>query len=163
MAYDEGTTNVTRKDPTMQSRLNPYLSFKDNTREAMTFYQSVFGGKLDMHTFQEYHASQDPSEDNKIMHAMLEADNGITFMGADTPNAMEYQPGSSISMSLSGDNMDELSGYYTKLAEGGTVVMPLEKAPWGDTFGMVADKFGVAWMVNVSPAQAEAGAAGTEA
>jgi len=134
----------------MQSQLNPYLSFRDNAREAMEFYKTVFGGKLEMQTFKEYHASQDPSEDNKIMHAMLTADNGIVFMASDTPNSMEYRTGTNMSMSLSGDNETELRGYYEKLSAGGTVGMPLEKAPWGDTFGMVTDKFGVSWLVNIA-------------
>src|SRR5690349_15155438 len=117
---------------TMQTRLNPYISFKDNTREAMEFYKTVFGGKLTMSTFKELHASQDPSEDNKIMHSVLEADNGITFMASDTPDRMEYKAGTNYSMSLSGDNEAELTGYFKKLAAGGTVTMPLEKAIWGD-------------------------------
>ncbi len=134
----------------MQSNLNPYLSFRDNAREAMEFYKTVFGGKLEMQTFKEYHASQDPSEDNKIMHAMLTADNGIVFMASDTPNSMEYRTGTNMSMSLSGDNETELRGYYEKLSAGGTIGMPLEKAPWGDMFGMFTDKFGVSWLVNIS-------------
>ncbi len=134
----------------MQSRLNPYISFLDNTRQAMEFYQSVYGGKLTMNTFAEFHASEDPAEGNKIMHAMLEADNGIVFMASDTPNGMAYRPGSSISMSLSGENEAELRGYFEKLASGGMVGMPLEKAPWGDTFGMLTDKFGINWMVNIT-------------
>lgn len=134
----------------MTSQLNPYLSFRDNARQAMEFYLTVFGGKLESHTFREYNASEDPTEQDKIMHAMLEADNGIMFMAADTPNGMEHQPGSNISMSLSGDNAEELSGYFTKLAEGGMVAIPLEKAPWGDTFGMCRDKFGINWMVNIT-------------
>jgi len=134
----------------MQSQLNPYLSFRDNAREAMEFYKTVFGGKLEMQTFKEYHASQDPSEDNKIMHAVLTADNGIVFMASDTPNSMEYRTGTNMSMSLSGDNETELRGYYEKLSAGGTIGMPLEKAPWGDTFGMVTDKFGVSWLVNIA-------------
>ena len=134
----------------MQSNLNPYLSFRDNAREAMEFYKTVFGGKLEMQTFKEHHASQDPSEDNKIMHAMLTADNGIVFMASDTPNGMEYRTGTNMSMSLSGDNETELRGYYEKLSAGGTIGMPLEKAPWGDMFGMFTDKFGVSWLVNIS-------------
>ena len=133
--------------------LNPYLSFKDNAREAMEFYKTVFGGELTINTFKEFQASEDPSEDNKVMHSMLEAENGVTFMASDTPNAMEYNPGSRISMSLSGDNEQELQGYWEKLVEGGTVVMPLEKAPWGDTFGMLKDKFGVDWMIDIAPKQ----------
>lgn len=134
----------------MQTKLNPYINFLDNTRQAMTHYQTIFGGKLTMNTFKEFQASDDPAEDNKIMHAMLEAENGITFMAADTPNRMEYRPGTNYSMSLSGDNEAELSGYFSKLSAGGMVVMPLEKAPWGDTYGMCIDQFGVSWMVNIA-------------
>lgn len=139
----------------MNTRLNAYISFKDNAREAMTFYQGVFGGKLTVSTFAEFHVSQDPSEDNKIMHSMLETETGIVFMAADTPNAMEFTPGARISMSLSGENETELKGYWDKLAEGGRVNMPLEKAPWGDSFGMLTDKFGVDWMVNISGQHAQ--------
>ncbi|MGH2451484.1 MAG: VOC family protein [Candidatus Limnocylindria bacterium] len=138
----------------MQSKLNAYLSFRDNARQAMEFYKSVFGGKLEVNTFKEFHASEDPSEDNKVMHSMLEAGNGITFMAADTPKGMEHRPGTNMSMSLSGDNEAELRGYFEKLSAGGTPGMPLEKAPWGDMFGMFTDKFGVAWMVNITPPKA---------
>lgn len=140
----------------METKLNPYLSFKDNAREAMEFYQAVFGGKLLVNTFKEFHASQDPAEGNKIMHARLEADNGIIFMASDTPNAMEYRPGANISMSLSGDNEAELRTYFQKLSAGGTVTMPLDKAPWGDTFGMCTDQFGTNWMVSISGQQGKA-------
>lgn len=136
------------------TRLNPYIGFKDNAREAMEFYKTVFGGELVMNTFKEFHASQDPAEDNKIMHAMLEATNGITFMASDTPNGMEYTPGQNISMSLSGEDESELKGYWDKLSDGAQVIMPLNAAPWGDTFGMLNDKFGIKWMVNISPKKA---------
>jgi PhnB protein len=134
----------------MQSKLNPYLSFRNNAREAMEFYSSVFGGELVMNTFKEFQVSQDPAEDDKIMHSMIEAENGITFMAADTPNSQAYQAGSNISMSLSGDNEAELRSYFEKLAAGGAVTQPLVEAPWGDSFGMCTDKFGVNWMVNVT-------------
>ena len=134
----------------MQSKLNPYLSFKDNTREAMEFYRTVFGGKLDLSTFKDLHASQDPSEDNMIMHSVLEADNGITIMASDTPSRMEYRAGTNMSISLSGDNEAELKAYFEKLSVGGMVIMPLEKAIWGDSFGMFTDKFGVQWLVNIT-------------
>ena len=134
----------------MGTKLNPYLNFRDNAREAMEFYQSVFGGDLRMQTFKEFEASQDPSENDKIMHAVLEADDGISFMAADTPNAMEYNPGTNFNMSLSGEDESTLRGYYERLADGGRVTMPLETAPWGDVFGMVVDRFGISWLVNIS-------------
>ena len=137
----------------MATRLNPYISFKDNAREAMEFYESVFGGHLALSTFKDFHASEDPTEDDKIMHGILETDNGLVLMGADTPNAMEYQKPAGISVSLSGQDEAELTGYYNKLKEGGKESMPLNKAPWGDTFGMLVDKFGIAWMVNIDGAK----------
>ena len=133
----------------MASRLNPYISFKDNARQAMEFYKDVFGGELTMNTFSEFHAG----DSDLIMHAQLAADNGILFMAADTPPGMEHRSGGSISMSLSGENEDELRGYWQKLSDGATIAMPLEAAPWGDTFGMLTDKFGVTWMVNVTGPQ----------
>jgi PhnB protein len=134
----------------MSVRLNPYLSFRDNAREAMEFYRSVFGGELTVSTFKESNASSDPSEDDLVMHAQLEGDHGVVFMGSDTPRRMEYQPGTNISMSLSGDDEAVLSGWYAKLADSGTATMPLSKAPWGDTFGMCVDRFGITWLVNIS-------------
>ncbi len=137
----------------MAVRLNPYLSFRDNAREAMEFYRSVFGGELTLNTFAEFQASEDPAEQDKIMHSMLETPTGLVLMGADTPNGMEYQPPSGMSISLSGDDEADLRGYWDALVKGGTVVMPLEPSPWGDTFGMCVDRFGVNWMVNIAGAQ----------
>jgi PhnB protein len=138
----------------MSIRLNPYLSFRDNAREAVQFYQSVFGGELAISTFAEFHASEDPAEQDKVMHAMLTTDTGLVLMASDTPNRMEYQPGNNFSISLSGEQADEkeLRGYWDKLSAEGTVTMPLAPAPWGDTFGMCADKFGVNWLVNIAGA-----------
>ena len=133
----------------MQSRLNAYLNFPGTAREAMEFYRSVFGGRLDISTFKDYGLAQDPSDEDKIMHSMLEADNGISFMGSDVPRGMP-QPQATTSLALSGDDERELTTYFEKLAEGGTIREPLVKAPWGDTFGMVTDKFGVDWMVNIA-------------
>jgi len=134
----------------MSSQLHPYLHFKDNARQAMEFYQKIFGGKLTISTFKEFNASQDPSEDNKVMHSMLEGENGISFMAADTPSFMEFLPGATFSMSLSGDSEAALRNYFEKLAVGGKINEPLTQAPWGDTFGMLTDQFGIDWMVNIT-------------
>jgi PhnB protein len=138
----------------MQSKLNPYIEFNGRAREAMEFYHSVFGGQLDVSTYKDFQSSPDPSMDEKIMHARLEADNGITLMAADAMDSANYQSGGAFSISLSGDNHAELAGYYEKLSQGGTIIEPLVQAPWGDTFGMLNDKFGVKWMVNIT-AQSE--------
>jgi PhnB protein len=134
----------------MTARLNPYLNFRDNARQAMEFYHSVFGGKLDVTSFKDGGMSSGPDTDKLTMHSQLEADNGMTLMASDTPPGMDYQPGTNISISLSGDDEKLLRGYWDKLSAGGMVMMPLEKAPWGDTFGMCSDRFGIQWLVNIS-------------
>lgn len=134
----------------MTIHLHPYLNFRNNARQAMEFYHSVFGGKLTLSTFKDYNSAEDPSEENLIMHAELHGENGITFMGSDTPGRMEYRPGTNFNMSLMGDDEVVLTGYFNKLAAGGTVVMPLTQAVWGDSFGMLTDQFGVGWIVNIA-------------
>ncbi|MCU1550084.1 MAG: hypothetical protein JWR36_644 [Glaciihabitans sp.] len=134
----------------MTTRLNPYLGFRDNAREAMEFYQTVLGGDLTITTFGEFNASEDPAEQDKVMHSQLISPTGLTLMGSDTPNSMEYNPGDNISVSLSGEDEPELRGYWEKLSDGANVTAPFEKAPWGDVFGMCVDRFGVNWLVNVS-------------
>lgn len=130
-----------------QSKLNPYLNFIDQTRDAMEFYKSVFGGDLVLNTFKD---SGMPQEGDGIMHSQLETPSGFTLMASDKPSHMEVTPGKIGTISLSGDNEEELKGYWEKLSEGAKTTMPLEKAPWGDTFGMLTDKFGVEWMVNIA-------------
>jgi PhnB protein len=134
----------------MPVRLNPYLNFRDTARDAMTFYQSVLGGELNISTFGDFHASEDPAEQEKVMHAQLETPDGLTLMASDTPNSMRFPGQSGVSVSLSGDDEGRLRGYWEGLSEGGTVVMPFEQAPWGDTFGMLVDRFGTSWLVNAA-------------
>jgi|SRR6186997_886439 PhnB protein len=134
----------------MTSRLNPYISFDGNAKEAMEFYRGVFGGELTTSTYTEGGMAEDPADADRMMHGQLETPNGMTLMGADSPSSQPTSDGSAITISLSGDDEAELAGYWKGLADGGEVTMPLEKAPWGDQFGMLTDKFGVGWMVNIS-------------
>ena len=138
----------------MPVTLNPYVNFDENAREAMEFYRSVFGGELNMSTFAEFDAVQDPAETDLIMHAQLDGPNGLTIMAADTPKHLDYREPAGFSISLSGDDEATLRGYWDKLLDGGTVVEPLEVAPWGDAFGMLTDRYGITWLVNISGAAA---------
>jgi PhnB protein len=139
----------------MTSRLNPYLGFRDDARQALEFYRSVFGGDLRIGTFAEMGAVQDPADAEKVMHGQLETDRGYVLMASDTPASMGRSDTNNISMSLSGDgdDADDLRGYFAALSDGGTVLEPLTRAPWGDEFGMVTDRFGITWLVNITVAQ----------
>ena len=131
--------------------LNPYLNWRSSAREAMEFYHSVFGGELTANTFQEFGMPVDAGEENLIMHSQLVTPD-LTLMGADTPKQMPLAENPNGSVSLSGGSEDEaqLRGFWDGLAAGGTVTVPLEKAPWGDYFGQLTDKFGISWMVNIA-------------
>ncbi|MFD4676693.1 VOC family protein [Lentzea sp. NPDC058450] len=131
----------------MATRLNPYISFDGQARQAMEFYHSVFGGELKMNTFGEF-GMQDTPQADQIMHAQLETELGYTIMASDTPPGMDFQSGSRITVSLSGDE-EVLREYFSKLAVGGKVGTPLEKQMWGDEYGDLVDQYGVNWMVNL--------------
>ncbi len=135
----------------MTQRLNPYLSFGTDAAEAMSFYQSVFGGELTTSLFKEF--GTEGADGDLVMHSQLETDAGFTLMGADTPSFMERKTGSSIVVSLSGDEADALRGYWEKLTDGATISTPLEKQMWGDEFGQLTDKYGVDWLINLAGAQ----------
>lgn len=132
----------------MTSRLNPYLNFNGNARQAMEFYASVFGGELTITAFSQF-GTEGPDAD-RVMHSALDTDAGYTIMAADVLSTMEYEPMTGASISLSGDDADVLRGYFEKLSASGSTAMPLAKQAWGDEFGMCTDKFGVPWLVNIT-------------
>ncbi|GIZ97996.1 VOC family protein [Tsukamurella sp. TY48] len=135
----------------MTVRLNPYISFADNAREALEFYREVLGGELEISTFEGMPPEMiDPSETGKVMHGQLTTPDGLTLMAADTPAGMPRTVGDDISVSLSGDDLAKLTGWWEKLSGSGQVTVPFVQAPWGDTFGMCVDRFGVKWLVNAS-------------
>lgn len=133
----------------MTTRLNPYIGFDGTARQAFERYREIFGGELALNTFGEAGGADGPAAD-KIMHAMLQTPTGFTLMGSDTPQGMEAPKGSSIAISLSGDDPEDLRGWFERLSDGGQVTMPLEKQVWGDEFGMCVDAFGISWMVNIT-------------
>jgi PhnB protein len=132
----------------MASQLNPYLTFNGNAREAMEFYQSVLGGELKVNTFGDFGAP-DPALADKVMHAALTTPKGYILFASDTAPGMPFNPGNTITVSLSGDPGEGLEEVWAKLADGGQVNMPFEKQMWGDLYGQLVDKFGTPWMVDV--------------
>jgi PhnB protein len=133
----------------MATRLTPYLNFREGTRAVMEYYRSVFGGELTVSTFGEAPAMGLPADEgDKVLHSMLVVGADMTLMAADVPTGMDVSPNGTLT--LSGDDEDELRRWWEALSGDGTVGVPLEKAPWGDAFGTCVDKFGVAWMVNIA-------------
>lgn len=134
----------------MSITLNPYLNFNGNTREVMDFYSKVLGGELAVSTFAEFGAPVSESYQDKVMHSRIDAD-GMTLMASDPQEGQVVAPGSNFSLSLSGGPADHerLTAVFAALAEGGEVQMPLAPAPWGASFGLLTDKFGVSWLVNI--------------
>lgn len=132
--------------------LNSYLSFRDNAREAAEYYASVFDGEVELDVMGSYDSPEMPVADedkDKIMHAQVKGPH-VTIMMADTPTGMEFTEGQRVTLTLNGDDEATLKSYWDKLAADGTVTMPLGPSPWGDQFGMLTDKFGFAWMVDIS-------------
>jgi PhnB protein len=132
----------------MASLLTPYLSFGDQARQALEFYQQVFGGELTISTFGEMGMEGDAA--GLVMHGQLETPHGFTLMAADTPPGRDRRSGSAITVCLSGDDVDDLTRFFHALSEGGEVSTPLEKQMWGDHYGDLIDRFGVPWMANIS-------------
>lgn len=135
--------------------LQPYLMFNGNCEEAMNFYKSIFGGELEINRFKEFAGSGMPVKaemENKVMHCTLHNE-GMTFMASDAMGDISAQMDSNISISIAGDDDTKLSAYFEGLSAGGEVTQPLQKQVWGDKFGMLVDKFGIHWMVNIGAAK----------
>ncbi|WP_136518269.1 VOC family protein [Cellulomonas sp.] len=136
----------------MAITLNPYLGFRGQAREALEFYASVLGGTPVISTFAESGVAE---AGDGVMHGQLDVPGGLTLMASDAPPEMQVPSESSVAVSLSGgpEDADTLRRWYEGLSAGGTNVLPLERAPWGDEFGMFTDRFGTNWMVNIAGAQ----------
>lgn len=133
----------------MASKLNPYLNFDGNAREAMEFYQSVLGGELLVHTFGESMPDAGDLAD-QVMHASLITEAGYTIFASDPPPGMPVTSGTNITLSISGDDTEQLRSYWAGLTAGAEITMPLEMQMWGDEYGAFTDRYGIPWMVNIS-------------
>jgi PhnB protein len=129
--------------------LTPYLNFNGDCRQAMLFYSGIFGGFLAMQTFGESGMAKKSADNDRIIHATLKTAD-LNFMASDGRPDLTVKFGDSVAMSLGGSDEKKLRGFFKKLSVGGNVTMPLEKQFWGDVFGMLTDRFGVHWMVNIS-------------
>lgn len=134
------------------TQLNPYLFFDGNCREAMNFYQTILGGSLEMSSMAEMQGAEPSTstDDERIMHARL-VSGDFRLMASDIIKGQEHVVGTNVHLSLLGTNESKLRALFLSFAEqGGKVDLPLEKQFWGDIFGMVTDKYGVHWLVNIT-------------
>lgn len=132
----------------MSITVNPYLNFAGNAREAMEYYQSVFGGKLEVMTFADFNMEGMPADGT--MHAALVHDD-FTIMASDAmPGAEATWAGTRNYVAFMGDDIDTLVGWYNALAAEGSTGMPLQEQVWGDMYGDVKDKYGIEWMFNIA-------------
>ncbi|GMA41247.1 VOC family protein [Mobilicoccus caccae] len=131
----------------MTMQLNPYLSFPGNAGEAMEFYADVLGGTVQVMTFKDA-----GMEEDGVMHAALETPSGFHLYASDQLPGMgpDLVPGNNIQISISGDDASAMEGYWMRLTEAGEVVMPLEKQMWGDVYGLLTDRFGISWHINIA-------------
>ncbi len=132
--------------------LHPYLMFEGNCRDAMEFYQRIFGGDLQFMTYGDMDGSCPDAMKNQIMHSTLMGEE-VELMAGDNPQETPLGAGK-INLSLSGFNEANLRSKFEALSEGGQILVPLDKQMWGDIFGCFTDRFGVDWMVNIRQSNA---------
>lgn len=139
----------------MSISLNPYLNFHGNARQALEFYHSVLGGEIRLMQYDSVPGMMgDPAESEKIMHGQIDTEDGLTIMAADYPASMAEAPDAASvghSVCVSGDDAERIRALWEGMSNGAQIREPFETAPWGDTFGMLADRFGVPWMFSLAP------------
>jgi PhnB protein len=134
----------------MSIKVSNHLNFRGDARAALEFYQSVFGGELVVITYADAHNVQDPAEADQIMWGQVTADNGFRVMAYDVPSATEWNRGENpFFVSVRGNTDEEISGYWRGLAEGATIVQDLAPAGWATLYGMLEDRFGIVWVLDV--------------
>lgn len=137
--------------------INPYLNYNGNTEEAFNFYQSVFGGDLQITRYKDLGDNMGATgdEENKIANVTLLIGNGTMLMGTDTLESMGQilEPGNNFYINLEAESVEETERLFNELSSGGKVEMPLQETEWAKKFGMFTDKYGTRWMVNYAEAQ----------
>ncbi|WP_052851317.1 VOC family protein [Streptomyces avicenniae] len=129
----------------------PHLNFRGDAREALTFYRTAFGGDLVLVTYADAGAVQDPAEADHVMWGQVTARDGFRVMAYDVPGQLAWAPGeNAFFVSLRGEGAEEVTALWERLTEGATVRRPLGPAPWAPLYGMLEDKFGVTWVLDVA-------------
>jgi PhnB protein len=131
---------------------SPYLFFVGTCREAMTAYQGIFGGQLDLVTAADMPDAPPDAPADAIMHAALTLGDGL-LMASDDPSATEDGPKTGIRVSYAAASPDDAAQVFEALAKDGEVQLPMGPTSWSPAFGMCVDRFGIPWMVGANPAE----------
>jgi PhnB protein len=134
----------------MPNVLAPYVNFRGTAREAMEFYAAALEGELQVTTFRDGGITEWPEQLDRVMHSRLATPAGFVLFGSDVPETMAVSFGDNVQIMLGGDDEEALTRWWTALSDGATILTPLDRAPWGDSFGQLLDRFGVKWMVNIA-------------
>jgi PhnB protein len=127
-----------------------HLNFRGDARAALEFYRSVFGGDLAAITYKDAGNVQDPAEADQVMWGQVVTDDGFHVMAYDVPARLPYDQGeNSFFLSVRGETAQEITAYWEKLSAGATIVQPLAPAQWAPLYGMLKDRFGVVWVMDV--------------
>ncbi|MFI6734961.1 VOC family protein [Nonomuraea sp. NPDC050451] len=127
-----------------------HLNFRGDAHAALTFYQSVFGGDLAVVTYKDAGNVQEPSEADQVMWGQVSAAGGFRVMAYDVPSSLPYSKGeNAFFVSVRGETAEEITAYWEKLRDGASVLQPLEPAQWAPLYGMLTDRFGVTWVIDV--------------
>ncbi|BET52494.1 MULTISPECIES: VOC family protein [Streptomyces] len=134
----------------MTARAVTHLNFRGDAREALTFYRSAFGGDLTLVTYKDAGTVQDPDAADQVMFGQVATADGLCVMAYDVPSDLPWNQGeNAFFVSVRGESSDEITAYWQKLAEGATVLRPLGAAQWAPLYGMLRDRFGVTWVLDV--------------
>jgi len=135
----------------MSIKTTTHINFRGNAKEALEFYQSVFDGDLSVITYEDAHNVQDESDAKQVMWGQVTSKNGFQVMAYDVPSKTPWEQGTiPFFVSVRGDSNDEITKYWENLSEGATVLQPLAPSGWTPLYGMLKDRFGVTWVLDIA-------------
>lgn len=135
----------------MTIHVSNHLNFRGDAREALEFYQTVFGGDITIVTYKDAHAVQEQSEASQVMWGQVTAESGFRVMAYDVPSRLPWDQGkNAFFVSVRGDSAQEITALWEKLSAGATIAQPLAPAGWSPLYGMLKDRFGVTWVLDVA-------------
>ncbi|WP_328412141.1 VOC family protein [Nocardia sp. NBC_00403] len=127
-----------------------HINLRGNARAALEFYRSVFGGDLLAVTYADAGNIQHPDDADQVMWGQVASPDGFHIMAYDVPASMPWTQGeNSYFVSARGESADEMVPYWERLSEGANIIRPLAPAGWAPLYGMLQDRFGVVWVLDV--------------